>query len=158
MRKNLLMVSLAACCAIVLSSSVALAHDNWVGTWKMNLAKSRYSPGPPPKSLTVKWEKTADGMRLTSDGMSAEGEATHGTYLSKFDGRGVPWEGNPDADTASAKKIDDNHFTNVWKMGGKATITSKAVVSNHGKTLTTVQTGRDAKGRAVKNTVVYDKQ
>ena len=50
MRKSLLMVSLAACCAIVLSSSVALAAENWLGTWKVDLAKSKYSPGPAPKS------------------------------------------------------------------------------------------------------------
>ena len=53
MRKSLLMVSLAAC-AIVLSSSVVLAADNWLGTWKVDLAKSNYSPGPAPKSLTLK--------------------------------------------------------------------------------------------------------
>jgi hypothetical protein len=73
MRKNLLVVSLAACCAIVLSSSVALAAENWLGTWKLNVAKSKYSPGPGPKSLTLKLEATADGIKLTSDGVNSEG-------------------------------------------------------------------------------------
>jgi hypothetical protein len=158
MRKSRLIVPLAVLCAIVLSSSLALAAENWLGTWKVNPAKSKYSPGPAPKSLTLKWDKTADGIRLTSDGVDAEGKATHSTYTSKFDGKDVPWEGNPNADTSTAKKIDDNNFSNVWKKDGKATITSKAVVSNDGKTLTTIQTGTDSKGRAVNNTVVYDRQ
>ena len=158
MRRNLLLVSLAACCAIVLSSSVGLAEENWLGTWKLNTAKSKYSPGPAPKSLTVKWEKTADGIRLTSDGVNAEGEATHGTFTSKFDGTDVPWEGNPDADTASPKKIDDNTFSNVWKMGGKATINAKGVVSKEGNALTVTLVGTDSKGRTVNNTLVYDRQ
>jgi hypothetical protein len=158
MRKNLLMVSLAACCAIVLSSSVGLAAENWLGTWKLSVAKSKYSPGPGPKSLTIKFEATADGIKLTSDGVNSEGNPTHTEYVSKFDGNDVPWEGNPDADTASAKKIDDNSYENIWKKDGKTTITAKGVVSNSGKTLTTTQTGTDSKGRTVSNTAVYDRQ
>jgi hypothetical protein len=158
MRKNLLMVSLVACCAVVLSSSVALAAENWLGTWKLNAAKSKYSPGPAPKSLTLKFEKTADGIKLTSDGVNADGKPTHGEYVSKFDGKDVPWAGNPDADTASARKIDDNSYENTWKKGGKTTIIAKAVVSKDGKTFTTLQKGTNAKGQTVNNRAVYDKQ
>jgi hypothetical protein len=158
MRKNRLMVSLAACCAVVLSSSIAFAGDNWLGTWKLNAAKSKYSPGPAPKSLTLKFEATADGIRHTSDGVNAEGNPTHGEYVSKFDGQDVPWTGNPDADAASASKIDDNSYKNVWKKDGKPTITAKAVVSKNGKTFTTFQKGKNAKGQNVNNTVVYDRQ
>jgi hypothetical protein len=158
MRKTLLMVSLAACCAIVFSTSVALAAEAWLGTWKLNTAKSKYSPGPAPKSLTLNFESTADGIKLTSDGADSEGNPTHGEYVSKFDGAKVPWTGNPDADTSTAKRIDDNHFNNTWMKDGKATITSKAAVSKDGKTMTIAMTGTNAKGQTVKNTVVYDKQ
>lgn len=158
MRKNLLMVSLAACCAIALSSSVALAGDDWLGTWKLDVAKSKYVPGPGPKSQTLKFESTKDGIRLTSDGVNSDGKATHGSYVSRFDGKDVPWEGNPDADTASPKKIDDNIYGNIWKKAGKTTITAKVVVSNKGKTLTVTQVGTDAMGRTVNNTAVYDRQ
>ena len=158
MRKNLLMVSLAACCAVVLSGSVALAAENWLGTWKLNVAKSKFSPGPGPKSLTIKFEATADGIKLTSDGVNSEGKPTHGEYVSKFDGQDVPWTGNPDADTAAAKKIDDSSYENIWKKDGKTTITAKVVVSKDGKTTNTTQTGTDSKGRTVKNTLVWDRQ
>jgi hypothetical protein len=158
MRKNLLVVSLAACCAIVLSGSVLLAAENWLGTWKLNVAKSKYSPGPAPKSLTLKFEATADGINLTFDGVDPEGNPTHGEYVSKFDGTDVPFPGNPDADTASAKKIDDNRYENVWKKDGKTTITAKAVVSDSGKTLTITLVGTNAKGETVKNVGVYDRQ
>jgi len=158
MRKSLLMVSLAACCAIVLSSSVVLAADNWLGTWKVDLAKSKYSPGPAPKSYMLKFEETPDGIKLTSDAVLGDDSALHTTYVSKFDGKDVPWEGNPDADTASAKKIDDDSYLNTWKKGGKTTMTAKAVVSADGKTLTVTVTGTNAKGQAVKNTAVYNRQ
>jgi hypothetical protein len=158
MRKSLLMVCLAACAAMVLSSSVALAADNWLGTWKLDVAKSKFVPGPGPKSQTLKFEATKDGIKLTTDGVNAEGKATHGGYVSKFDGKDVPWEGNPEADTASPKRIDDNSYENTWKKGGKATITAKVVVSKDGKTLTVTQTGTDSQGRTVNVMSVYDKQ
>jgi hypothetical protein len=156
--RRLLIASLAACCVIALSSAVALAGDNWLGTWKMNAAKSKFSPGPGPKSLTLVFESTADGIKLTSDGVRADGTPSHGEYLSKFDGADVPWTGNPDADTAAVKKIDDNTYENVWKKDGKPTISAKAVVSKNGKTLTTFNKGTNAKGQTVNNTVVYDRQ
>jgi hypothetical protein len=158
MRKGLLMVSLAVCSAIALSSSVALAAENWLGTWKLNVAKSKFEPGPGPKSQTVKFEATKDGIKLTSDAISAEGKPTHGEYVSKFDGQDVPWEGNPDADTALAKRIDDNTYENIWKKAGKVTITARVVVSQDGKTLTATRTGTDAKGRTMNTTAVYNKQ
>src|SRR5437773_3891476 len=158
MRKNLLMVSLAACCAIVLSSSVALAAENWLGTWKLDPAKSKYSPGPGFKSLMLKFEATPAGIKLTTDGVRADGKAIHGGYVSKFDGKDVPWAGNPNADTAAPKKIDDNSYENTWKKAGKVTIVARVVVSNDGKTLTGTHTGTDAKGQAVSNVEVYDRQ
>ena len=111
MRKSLLMVSLAACCVMVLSSSVALAADNWLGTWKVDLAKSKYSPGPAPKSYILKFEATPVGIQFTGDGVSADGKATHGMFLSKFDGKDVPYKGNPDADTASPNMDIDSPVT-----------------------------------------------
>jgi hypothetical protein len=158
MRKRLLMVFLAACCAVVLSSSVALAADNWLGTWNLDLAKSQYSPGPAPKSLTLKFEATPDGIKFTGDGVGADGKPNHSMFLSKFDGKDVSYEGNPDAELASPMKIDDNSYSNTWKKGGKATIMAKIVVSADGKTMTITQTGTNAKGEPVNNVIVYNKQ
>jgi hypothetical protein len=158
MRKSLLVGALVVCAVMVFSSSVVLAADNWLGTWKLNVEKSKYSPGPGSKSLTLKYETSQGGIRHSSDGVNAEGKATHSTYSSKFDGKDVPYEGNPNADTAAPKKTDDNGFENVWKKDGKVTITAKTVVSKDGKTLTISQTGKNAKGETVNATSVFEKQ
>jgi hypothetical protein len=157
MRKTLSAGSLAVCLVMIFSSSL-LAADNWLGTWSLNTAKSKYVPGPAPKSLTLKFEASQDAITLTSDGVDAEGKPTHGSYTSKFDGKDVPWMGNSDADTASPKRIDANSYENAWKKDGKVTVTAKAVVSKDGKTLTVTQTGKNAKGETVNTTSVYDKQ
>lgn len=156
MRKNMFVGAL--CSVMLLSGSMALAADNWIGTWKMNVAKSKSSPGPAPKSLTLKFEATPAGIKLTSDGVMGDGSVRKGSYTSKFDGKDVPWAGNPDADMAAPMKMDDNNYTNTWKKGGKTTVMSKAVVAADGKTLTVTQTGKNAKGEDVNSTAVYDKQ
>ena len=158
MRKNLIFGTLAVCAVMVFSSSVVLAADNWMGTWKLDVAKSKFSPGPGPKSQTLKWEATPAGTKHTSDGVSADGKATHGSYTSKWDGEDVPYEGNPNADMASPKKVDDNTYTSTLKKAGKVTVTAKVVVSADGKTLTVTQTGKTAKGEEINTTAVYEKQ
>ena len=158
MRKTLFVGSLAVCLVVLFSSSSLLAADNWLGTWKLNTEKSKYSPGPAPKSMTAKFEASGDMVTLTTDGMSADDKPTHSSYTSKFDGKDVPWMGNPDADTASPKRVDANSYQNVSRKAGKATITSIAFVSKDGKTLTVTQTGKNSKGEPVNNTLVLDKQ
>ncbi len=158
MRKGLLTVFLAALCTIVLSSSVVQAAENWLGTWTLDAAKSKFSPGPGPQSLTLKFESTRAGIMFTGDGVGADGKAAHSAYVSRFEGKEVPYEGNPDADTCAPKKIDKNSYENTWKKAGKPTISAKAVVSADGKTMTITQTGMNAKGEAVNNTIVYNKQ
>jgi len=158
MPNRLIKASLAGCFGIVLASSVALAADNWIGTWKLNTARSKFAPGPGPQSQTLKWEATPQGIKQTSDTVDADGTASHGGYVTRFDGKEVAWEGNPNADKANPKKIDDNLFVNAWTLAGKPTITAKVRVSKDGKTLTVSQTGRNAKGETVHSIAVYDRQ
>ena len=158
MRNSLLLCASAACFAVLASASTLLAEDKWMGTWKLNLEKSTYSPGPPPQSQTLRFEKAKDAIRLLSYGMNAEGKPMRSEYTSMSDGKDVPWTGNPNADTASPRRIDAHTYENVWKKDGKATITSRGVVSADGKTLTVTQTGTDVQGRAVNTVTVYDRQ
>ena len=143
---------------ILALSTIVMGADSNIGTWKINLVKSKYSPGPPPKSQTLKIEAWEDGIKYTADGIDAGGTATHAEASAKYGGKDYPFKGNPDADTLSYKRIDANTVEAVAKKGGKVTITSKIVVSKDGKTRTLTQTGADARGRAVNNTLVYDKQ
>ncbi len=156
MRQNLFVRVLLVCAATWLGGAAAFAGDNWVGTWKLNAAKSQISSGI--RAQTLMFESTPAGIKLSSDGTDAEGKPMHGGYTSKFDGKDVPWTGNPMADTASPKRVDDNTYENVWKKGGKATVTAKVSVSADGKTLTVTQDGTDPQGAKVHSVAVYDKQ
>src|SRR6266849_578495 len=74
MRTNRFAIFTTALLFVALALSVgAGAADQHSGTWKMNPAKSKYSPGPVPKSTTVKIESDADNIKLSSDGIDAAG-------------------------------------------------------------------------------------
>jgi hypothetical protein len=129
------------------------------GSWTLNVAKSTYSPGPAPKSQTLKIEEWGDdGLTYVADGTGADDKPTHGEFQAKFDGKDYEFKGNPDADTLSYKRIDANTLEATLKRKGAAVITANVVVSPDGKTRTVTQTGKDAQGRDLKTVSVYEKQ
>jgi hypothetical protein len=153
------MIMSAAVAVVLVSSVVVLAAGTEVGTWKLNVAKSKYSPGPAPKSNTAKIEAWGDdGYKLTSNGTDAEGKPTHIEYAVKFDGKDVAIKGSPNSDTISAKRIDASTIETTSKKAGKVVMTIRSTVAKDGKTRTSVYTGKNAQGADVRNTAVYEKQ
>jgi hypothetical protein len=152
------LVAITMVVSMLVLGGIAQADDKQVGTWKMNVAKSKFSPGPAPKERTLTIESQTDGLKFTIHGTNAEGNAVHMEVSPKYDGKDYPATGMPNADTISMKKIDDYTIEAVGKKGGKPMVTTKSVVSKDGKTLTSTQTGTNAKGEAVNNTIVYEKQ
>jgi hypothetical protein len=162
MRKRFLAVvaSTAALVLMTAAFSHAQSSDPWIGTWKVNIEKSTYSPGPSPTvPAVVKMESAPNGMKTTIDGVNPQGEKTHTEAVADFDGKDYPVKGAPDPTaTSSLKRIDKRTFENQAKAGGKATVTTRVVISADGKTLTATQTGTNAQGQAIKNVIVADKQ
>ena len=146
-------------CAIVLVATAAQAADNFLGTWTLNIAKSKYDPGPAPKSQTTVLERTADGQaRERGDRVNADGSRTQWEWTAKFDGKDYAVKGDPDRDTVSLKKIDDNTIEVTNKKGGKLTNTMKIVVAKDGKSRTNEASFTNAKGVKVHNIIFFDRK
>jgi len=159
MRKDLALGLFAAGAAFLCSACSSLAGNKWIGTWELNAAESNYSPGPAPKSRTVKFRLAGDAITLEADGVSADGAATHSGYTSRFDGKDVAWEGNADADIASPLRIDSNNYDNIWKKkDGRATMISRVTVSPDGRRMTVLQKGTNENGEPVSVTAVYNRR
>ena len=143
--------------ATVLCVATAAA-DGLSGTWKMNPAKSKYSPGPAPKSETRIYESTADGMKLTTKSETASGEqaATEATY--KYDGKDYPISGSKLFDTVAVSRVDSHTAKSVLKKGGKEVGHFTRVVSHDGKTLTTTTKVTGPSGGSISERQVYTKQ
>ena len=165
MTRKLLVQIVMLTLVLSLSTAIAFAADTMSGTWKINIAKSKFSPGPAPKSGTRTNTAVDGGMKVVTDGVDSEGKKTHNEYTVKFDGKDYPekpmldGKPNPDAaDTISMKKIDDYTYETTTKKAGKVLTVTKVVVSKDGKTTTATSTGKNAKGETVSNTIVADKQ
>jgi hypothetical protein len=153
------MMVLAAGVLAVAVLAHAQPKDPFVGAWKLNLAKSKYSPGPPPKSTTSTYEAAGQGYKVSVRTEPASGPAQQWSYTSNLDGKDTPVTGNnPNADMMTVKRIDANTLEIVSKKGGKVTTTQRNVVAADGKTRTVTTTGTDAQGQKVNNIAVFEKQ
>lgn len=152
--------------ALLVSVGVSAQNGPLVGTWKLNLAKSKYSPGPPPKSGTTKITVVAGGISLVADGVDDKGQATRASYTAKFDGKDYPEKmtigekpnPNPTADAVAWKKIDNYTYESTAKLKGQLMTTTRYAISQDGKTRTNTATGKNLQGQTVNNTIVYEKQ
>ena len=160
MRTRTLAAGVAVIVALVALGVTATAQgkDPWVGTWKLNVAKSVYNPGPAPKSSTVVISATDGGISQTVDTVPATGPALHWMITAKFDCKEVPVKGNPNADMMSFKKTGDRSYEVISKKDGKTTTTAIIMISADGKTRTNRQTGTTADGKPAKNMLVYERQ
>ncbi len=141
------------------STRVANAQsDPSAGTWKLNAAKSKYDPGPTPKSSTLTITVTGKQIHVVSKGVDGEGKPTGLEYTGSVDSKDVPVTGSPAYDTTAMKRLDPNTVASTRKKAGKVVQTAKRAVSADGKTMTVTTTGTDEKGRKIKNVAVYDKQ
>jgi hypothetical protein len=158
MRNRLFFVSISLLVAALAFTAVAWGADNNVGTWKADLAKSKYSPGPAPKSQTLTIEAHDGGIKYTAHGESADGSPIHVEFTAKYDGMDNKVTGSQDFDSIALKRIDAHTIESTTKKDGKVMATSKAVVSKDGKTRTLTTKGKNAAGKDVHNVIVYDRQ
>jgi histidinol dehydrogenase len=150
-----------AAVAVVSMPVAAQAQDPWVGTWRLNLAKSKYEPaGLAPKSQTIRQDAVAGGgMKTVVDAVDAQGRTTHVEYMTMFDGKPTDIKGAPDANTTRVyKRVDGRTYEYVQSVAGKLTTTARTAVSADGKTRTITTTGKDAQGRTVNNLGMYERQ
>jgi hypothetical protein len=158
MRTILRTIVLAVVTALMLPVNFAQAADPSNGTWELNLAKSRFDPGPPPKSQTRTYEVMDGTVKMTMKGVNAEGKEMQTTYTGSYDGKDFPITGNPEADTISVKRVDDSTFEATLKKAGKVYTNSTRTISKDGKVMTVKVKGTNAKGEKINNTLVFDKQ
>ena len=142
---------------LFVAGAVWAATSPFMGMWKLNEGKSKIAAGS-AKNTTVMYEAAGDQIKVTVDGVSADGKPLHNEWTGKFDGKDYPVTGDPTSDTRSVKTVNAHTLDLTIKKDGKVTITGKNVVSADGKTRTITTHGTDAKGGKIHNVAVYDKQ
>ena len=155
MKTLLKTVGLAAMLAF---TAVAIAANPVVGTWQLNLAKSKFSPGPAPKTDTRSYTESADGITMAWKSVAADGKELNVKSTFKTDGKDYPLTGSPNFDTLTLKQVDSHTVHSIQKKGGKVVGETTRTVSKDGKELTLASKGTTTDGVAYDNVMVYDKK
>lgn len=132
--------------------------DAAVGTWELNVSKSKFNPGPGPKSLTRVYKETADGMSLTVTGTSGDGSPVSMQSTFKYDGKDYAYTGAPGWDMIALKRVNGTTVKSTLKKGGKVVGTSTRSISEHGKVMTLTSKSTDSKGVQHEDVQVYEKK
>src|SRR5262249_23767771 len=128
------------------------------GAWKLNPAKSKFNPGPAPRSSTLTYEAVGQGFRATNEGIDAQGNPTKGVFgVYLYDGKSYPVTGVAAYDASSYKMINDNIAEMNRTKAGKLIQTVIRMLSADGKTLTFTTTGVNANGQQITDFSVYEK-
>jgi len=156
--------TLAFTTAVLMSlavSGVSLAQENpFVGTWKLNVVKSKYVGEQRPKSATRTVVAQGDGLEITYEGISDDGSTISYRVTSHLDGTEAPYSGRQPfgADSVAIKRVDANTLTSVSTRAGKKLFTTKWIVSKDGKVATLNTIGINAEGKPISVTTVWYKQ
>ena len=140
-----------------------ITFDLWaaepvVGKWKLNLEKSRYLPGPAPKSQTRVYEAKNGGITVTIRTVAENGEVIVVEHPLNYDGKEQRVIGSRQSDAISLQRIDEHTSESVMMHAGKVIGTNRRVVAPDGKTMTITYDGLDSSGRQAKVIAVYDRQ
>ena len=144
--------------ALSVTALTLIAADPTLGTWKMNVAKSKFNPGPAPKNVTTTYSQEGDWIVLKSTGEDFDGKKIARENRYKRDGKEYPFDGPNGRGKITVKKIDDYHSEAVTKLDAGGTNKTRTAISKDGKTRTQTVTGVNAKGEKVNNTVVFELQ
>jgi hypothetical protein len=138
------------------AQSAAAEHDLILGVWKLDVARSRYTPGPPPRSETRTYVRDKDGMKGTIRRQRDDGRQEVIEYRADFDHE-FPVMGTEAYDTIRLKRIDERIAEAVLSHAGRVYGTARRVISEDGRTLT-ITFRQEDRGHLVNNTAVYRRE
>jgi hypothetical protein len=160
MKRASLILAVVVLCLGVPTLMLGQANPN-IGTWKLNLEKSKFTGTPAPKSLTRTVTGDGDSAKYSFEGTGADGTALAYGFTAKYDGNDYAVSGNgapSGADHISFKRVNSHSFVGTLKKDGKVVVTSQIVVSHDGKMTTVSSKGTGSDGKPMHTVQVYDKQ
>jgi hypothetical protein len=142
--------------AAMASARVIAESNPLLGTWKLNVAKSKYTGSPAPKEMTRTVAADGDSVKYTYAGTAADGSSISYGFTVKYDGKDYPMTGSAPGgvDMIAIKRINANTYEATQKKAGKVTANTKVEISKDGKVTTITSKGTDSTSFVA----VYDKQ
>ena len=141
----------------ILGSALAAGPPNPIlGTWKLNVAKSRFSSGSAPQSQTRVYEMSPEGVvMVTTTTIDAHGKSSKSMFPAKYDGKPYPVSDLGEATAMALRKVDDRTAAITVTHAGTVIATAERIISEDGNTMTITNKTVDPPGEDVS---VYDRQ
>jgi hypothetical protein len=151
---------LSLCLIAVFASAASAQIESRVGKWELNLAKSRFSPGPPPQRQTLVFGAAGPQWTALLQGIDASGKPINpdvNNLSISFDERDHVTP-TADYETTAWKCVNATTYQVIRKKAGRVVLTSTNVLSKDGQTMTITTKGHDGAGQTINNVRVYDRQ
>ena len=121
-------------------------NNSLIGTWKINLDKSKYNSGTAPRSQTNVYQQDGQNIKADIRGVDSQGNATAVVLLHVYDGQPHPSTGSPYFDSSTYMRVDANTVIFSRSKAGKLVAVGSAVVAQDGKSFTTTTITTVGKG------------
>jgi hypothetical protein len=136
--------------------------DPSIGTWKLNVAKSKFTPGPPIQGDTRSYEVNDSGwLFVTTETIQPDGTRTGVRFAAKFDGKAYPQIGRfaPTVTMITYEPVDRRTLKYTQRdTSGKIVSTNTRTVSADRKTMIIEQRTSNASGQPVVNVELFERQ
>jgi hypothetical protein len=147
--------------AVLLLAGSLFAADPFAGTWKLNLAKSKYGgPMKPPKNEAIFILEQGDQRVDTAKGVRADGSPISIQNTFTNTGGEVQSLGFPAGTSVIVAERKADSRTTDWTitLPSRMRLTEHDVVSDDGKTMTSTLKGTDGQGQPFVSVIVYDRR
>jgi len=134
------------------------AADPFVGTWKMNPAKTKFKVGAGPKEQTVTITEAGSDFNVKVAGIGPDGSKISFSYSVPTAGGTGKFLEASSYDGIAGKRIGPTEREMSYMKGGKAVYTTHSKLSADGNSLSVNSKGLAPSGKEVEGTVAYDKQ
>ena len=151
------MQKLISTLAVLTFAGTLLAQSPFVGTWKLDTAKTKYTAGDPPKDVTLVIEEQGENLQLAATGSYADGSPISVKYTIPTKGGVAQVQAGPH-DAITSKTVGPNVRENSYSKDGKQVASRRIVISKDGKTMRATIKGMNAAGQTVAGTETYQKQ
>ena len=152
--RRVALLSLLALAAALPNAVGAQGTESLAGTWKLNAAKSKWSPASlGSKSGTSTFTFSGKSVTANVDQVNAKDQKVHFEYTAPLDGTATASQ-----DAVSFKKLDAHTYHIENKLKGKVLTTNHIVVAADGKSRTVTVTGTSPDGQKIHHVLVYEKQ
>ena len=131
----------------------------FIGTWKMNEAKSKFTNTPEGKDMTLVIMKEGDSINQSLTG-TVGGKPLSQKWSVKSGGGPVSYSegGPPSVVSAVSKVINNRTVETTTTMNGKQISVERTEVSADHKTMTAKESGMNEKGEKYSYVAVFERQ